>query len=188
MGLITAIVESLTRGPITIKTLAVMLVVGVAAGLGVVGYEIETANFALEKYARAAGVLKDLDAVSSSKDSRIGSAADVIVGRVEDILAETRPDPSLSESQHRMALALILGLPWAVLSIAGIVEAVRREPDWQYGLFGCLFLAALLGSVAYYVPTDIHWFYRYLLIPLVVYSALLGMLFVAGDDEAEKEG
>lgn len=65
---------------------------------------------------------------------------------------------------------------------------MRQEPDWQYGLFGCLFLAAVLGGVGYVLPTDILWFYRYLVIPLVVYSALLGLFYVAGDDEREPEG
>ena len=152
-----------------------------------VAYEIETANFALEKYARAAAILKDLDAVSSSTNEGIAAATDLVAERVGELLATARADPSLNENQHRVALALIASLPWLVLSAIGVLEAVRRVPDWQYGLFGCLALAALLGSVGYYIPTDVHWLYRYVVFPLVTYSALLGLFFAVGDEDGETQ-
>ena len=160
--LLTAVGDFLTRGPFTERKLVVVLVLAVAGGLGVVVYEIETANFSLERYARAAAILKDLDASSTSTNERIATAANLVAGRVGELLVETRTDPALSERGHRIALTLIVGLPWLVLAVVGVVEAVRREPDWQYGLFGCLALAALLGGVAYVIPTEVHWFYRVL--------------------------
>lgn len=103
--LLTDLVHGLTRGPFTTRKLVVMLVVVVVAGLGVSAYEIETASFALEKYAKAAGILKDLDTVSTSENTNIASVAEVLAGRVREILVETREDPSLSENEHRVALA-----------------------------------------------------------------------------------
>lgn len=178
------ILDHLTRGPFTRRKLALTLIVAVVAGLGVTMYEIETASFALEKYAKAASILKDLDAVSSSKNSDVVAVAAVTTDRLREILAESHADRSLSDAEHRVALALILGLPWVVLSVIGVVEGVRREPDWQYGLVGCLFLAAILGGVGYWLPTDLHWFYRYLVTPLVIYLSLLGLFYAAGTDDS----
>ena len=78
---------------------------------------------------------------------------------------------------------MIMGLPWLLLSIIGVVEGVRRVEDWQYGLFGFMALAALFGGVAYMVPTDVHWFYRYVLFPLATYSVLVALLFMVGNDD-----
>ena len=187
LEVVQQVVDGLTRGPLTVTKLVVILVVVVAAAGGVVAYEIQTANFELDKYAKTATLLKDLDALSLSENSSIATTADIIVGRVARILEEHQADRSLSEGQHRVALALILGLPWAVLSMTGIFEGIRKEPDWYYGLFGCLFLASVLGSIGYYLPTDIHWFYRYVVIPLVILTTLLGLLYVAGDDDPASE-
>ena len=177
------IINWLTQGPFTTKKLLIILAITVLAGLSVVSYEIQTANFTLDKYAQATAILKDIDALSSSQDTSIAVLADAMVVSIEEILSETEADPSLSEFQHRLALTLIIGLPWLLLSIIGIVEGVRRVPDWQYGLFGCLTLAALLGGIAYTIPTDIHWFYRYILIPLATYSFLVALFYAAGDDD-----
>ena len=103
------------------------------------------------------------------------------------MLAETQGTAALSPGGHRIALALIVGLPWLVLSVVGLVEAVRRNPDWQYGFFGCLALAILLGGVSFGIPTDVHWFYRYVVFPLAIYSALLGFFFVAGEEDIKSE-
>ena len=176
------IINRLTQGRLTGSKLLVTVVISVIAGLGVVAFEIQTANFVLEKYARSTAILMDLDALSSSDDPRIGPLADSLVEGIENILSEHQADPSLSDTQHRIALAMIMGLPWLVLSIIGIVEGVRRVADWQYGLFGCLALAALLGGTAYMVPTGLHWFYRYVLLPLATYSVLVGLLYMISDD------
>ena len=184
---LAAMLNSFARPPFTTTKLLIILVLAVVGGLAVVVYEIETANFALEKYARAAAVLKDLDAVSSSTNEGVAAAADLVTDRVGELLAMARADPSLTENQHRLALALIASLPWLILSIIGVVEAVRREPDWQYGWFGCLALATLLGGVGYHIPTDVHWFYRYVFFPLATYSALIGLFFAVGDEDGEKQ-
>ena len=146
------------------------------------------ANFALERYAKAAEILKDVESTSRSMNEDIASASELVAARVGELLGERRAAPALSASRHRVALALIVGLPWLVMSVVGVVEAVHREPDWQYGLFGCLALAILLGGVGYAVPTEVHWFYRYLVFPLVRYSALLVLFFVAGDADGATEG
>ena len=185
--LVDALVGGLIQCQLTTRQMVVLLVVMALTLGGVVVYEIQTSNFQLQKYATATMVLKDLDILASSDNVGIASSADAIVKRISEILAETHADPSLSQSQHRIALALTLGLPWVVFSVAGIVEALRREPDWHYGFFGCLFLAVVLGSVGYMIPTDIHWFYRYLVVPVVVIAALLGLFYVAGEDDEDAE-
>ncbi len=80
--LLQAMVDFLTRGPLTARKLAVVLVVAVAGGLGVVAYEIETANFAPDKYAKAGAILKDLEASSTATNEGIASASDLIADRV----------------------------------------------------------------------------------------------------------
>lgn len=186
-SVVTTVCGFLNRGPITARKLVIVLVLALAGGVGVVVYEIETSNFAMAKYAKAAAVLKDLEASSASTNEGIAAAANLIVERVGELLEETGADPGLSESGHRIALAMTVGLPWLVFAVTGVVEAVRREPDWQYGLFGCLALAVLLGGVAYSIPTQVHWFYRYVVFPFVVYSGLLGLFFAAGDEDRATE-
>ena len=112
----------------------VALPILILVGLCMVAYEIETAHLALNKYGKATDILKDVDALmSSSNDPTIVSALEIIAANIQNILAETGEiDRSLTTTQHRVALMLILGLPWAVLSILGIREGIRREPDWQY--------------------------------------------------------
>ena len=185
--LLTALVDGLTRGPFTAKKLGVVLALAIAGGVAVVVYEIQTANFALYKYARAAAILKDLEEASTSTNVGIASAAGVVADRVGELLAETGADPSLSETDHRVALALIVGLPCLVMSIVGVVEGLRREPDWQYGLFGCLALALVLGGVAFGVPTEMPWFYRYVLFPLAVYAGLVALFLTAEGEDDETE-
>lgn len=176
------LIEGLTRkvfGP---------LVGTVVLGLALIIFLIETGDTELETYAKAAVVLKNLEDLASSNNQDVVSASETIAGQVKDIVASAADtDRLLSEGGHRTALALVMGLPWAAFSLVGIVEGIRREPDWEYGFLGCLALAALLGIGAYAIPTDIHWFYRYLLIPIGVHL-LLGVFFVACDDEADESG
>ena len=183
LEIIFKVIDWFTRGRITRPMLWGVLAFTVIGVLAVVIFEIQTANFALEKYARATAILKDLDGLSSSEDARIAPLADSLVDRVATILSETQANPSLSATGHRLALVMIMGLPWLILSTIGVVEAVRRVEDWQYGLFGFLALAALFGGVAYMVPTDVHWFYRYLLLPLATYSVVVTSLIVIGNDD-----
>ena len=186
--LLTAAGDFLTRGPFTARKLVVVLVLAVTGGLGVVVYEIETASFALDKYGRVATMLKDLESTSRSTNESIASSTALIADELEELLAGTGAPSALSVREHRIALALIVGLPWLVLSIVGIVEGVRREPDWQYGFFGCFALAVLLGAVAYVIPTEVHWFYRYVVFPFAVYSGLVGLFYAAGKEDVESEG
>lgn len=180
--LVGKLIEGFLRGKIVAS-----LVGSVLLGLGVAVYLIETADTELEQHARAAAILKDLEVVmTASENPDVVSAAATIARRVKEIVAEaTEANGSLSEEGHRVVLALIMGLPWAVLSLIGIVEGVRRESDWEYSLFGPLALAALFSAVAYAIPVEIHWFYRYVLIPVAVYIIVGGGLTLAGKDESE---
>ena len=72
-------IDRLTQGRITASKLLVILAFTVIGSLTVVIFEIQTANFALEKYARATAILKDLDGLSSSEDGSIAPLADSLV-------------------------------------------------------------------------------------------------------------
>ena len=185
LDLIGRLIEGFSRGKVVGP-----LVGSVVLGLVVAIYLIETADTELERYAKAAAVLKDLEGVmTASGNPDVISASETIAERVTDIVAEaTETDESLSDGWHRAILALVMGLPWAVFSMVGVVEGTRRESDWEYGLFGCIALAVLLGGAGYAVPPEIHWFYRYLLMPIAAYGVLGGVFLAAGNDEADENG
>ena len=177
------------RDSLSPEKLFTTLLTALVFAVGAIVYEVYTAHLELSRYERALKILNELETrVLSSDVPSIKATANAIAARVEEIVVEGRTkDESLSGTTHRSLLALALGIPWIVFSFTGVVEGVRRDRDWHYGLFGLLAIGALLGTIGYAIPTELHWLLRYVAIPLsvVVILALLFLLF--GDDDDDEE-
>lgn len=170
------------------RSLAAIAIAVAFAILVTVAHEIFTSRLALDKYASAASLLRDLDFLTRSENEAVSSSANQILREVESIVKGAAEEHQrLSPTQHRIALAFVMGFPWVALSLVGVVEAFRHEPDWEYAVFGCLFLGLLIGSTAYFIPPSMHWFYRYIFIPVLTYSVMLSVFYAVADDD-NKDG
>ena len=158
--------------------------------MGIVAYAWWAPLFELEKYrkgVKGVEILRDVNEIMlSSEDPELRALSLEITDRVRRLLEVVKSESMLSDFDERFAVALIMAVPWAVFSLAGVVEALRREPDWEYGLFGCLAISAVLGIGSYYlVPTDIADLHRYLVIPFFFHSGLATIFYIVGNLEED---
>ena len=176
------------RDSLSPEKLFTTLITTLFFAVGAIVYEVYTGHLELTRYERALKILNELETSALSSDvPLIKATAAAIAERVNEIVVEARAkDESLSDTTHRSLLALALGLPWIVFSFTGVVEGVRRDRDWHYGLFGSLAIGALLGTIGYAIPTDLHWLLRYVAIPLSVIVILALLFILVGDDDDDE--
>ncbi|SFX42114.1 hypothetical protein [Marinospirillum alkaliphilum] len=173
-----------TISELSAKRVAVICATLAVGIIGIVSYELATSTFRLDKYQKAADLLSSLEPLLESRNETVRSSAQEMAANVKSImLNEPGESFGLTSDQHRIALVILMSVPWIILSFVGIIEKFKGDPDWAYGLVGCLFLAFLFGFASYYVPSDLHWFYRYVAIPFVTYAVALSLFYAVSDDD-----
>lgn len=169
------------------KRIAILFGILALGVIAIVSYELTTSKFRLDKYQQAAELLVTLGPLLESSSESVRLSAQEMAEDVKAILLkEINTQSGLSAEEHRKALVLLMSLPWVIFSLSGIVELFQGAKDWAYGVLGCLFLAFFFGFASYYVPPDLHWFYRYLVIPFLTYGVTLSIFYILSGDDEEK--
>jgi len=182
MSEISEIIKTVTS--LTAKKAAVLGVLMLFLIGAVVSFEIHTSQFQLDKLSRISAVLKGLAPLVSSDSKEVSTVAKKLVSELNLVLEqESVADPTPTDP--RVLLVLLLSSPWLILALVGVGEALEGESDWYYGVAGCLFIGLMLGLLGYSVPTEIHWFYRYVCIPIFLTGVLLFIFYAIGDDKDE---
>lgn len=173
----TIIDPSPRRLVIVLSTLLICILLAIS-------YEITTASLTIEKHSKSINILKDLDTLISSKNKEISETSKVILSNIQKDLI-TKPQENSDNS--RLVLPLIMAIPWLIAAIFSIIEARKKQPDWEYGLLGCVVLTAIFGGTSYFVPTDLHWFFRYICIPLFTFTIVGITFYKLGNDKQNHE-
>ena len=169
------------------KRVAILFGILALGVIAIVSYELTTSKFRLDKYQQAAELLSTLGPLLDSSNESVRLSAQEMTEDVKAILLEGISTQSgLSPEEHRRALVLLMSMPWIIFSLIGIVELFQGVKDWAHSLLGCLFLAFVFGFASYYVPPDLHWFYRYLVIPFLTYGVTLSAFYVLSNDDEEE--
>jgi hypothetical protein len=171
--------SSLTRD--NLLPVGIVLLLGI---LAVVSFEIQTSQFELDKLSKSADLLIKVEPLTRSKDENIKKLSDLVIFELSEILTEKKSDSQLS-IEPAILLALLLGLPWVAMSFVGIGEAFQGESDWYYGTIGALTIGFIFGFIGYLIPTNIHWFYRYVVMPIIITGTTLFLFYKLGDKDEE---
>lgn len=175
-----------TISDFSIKRIAILFVMLALGVIALVSYELTTSTFRLDKLLKVSELLVELEPLLSSENEFVSSSAQEIVEQVQEIiLNEQNTNIGLTSDEQRRALVILMSVPWLLFSLTGFYEAWKKEPDWGYGVIGCFVLAFLFGWASYYIPTDIHWFYRYIVIPILSYGVLATIFYSIADDDEE---
>jgi hypothetical protein len=176
-----------TISDFSIKRIAILFLLLALGVIATVSYELTTSTFRLDKFLKASELLVELEPLISSKNELVRDSAEEIIEQVQAILLqEQNSNIGLTTEEQRWALVILMSVPWILFSLAGIYEAFAKEPDWAYGVIGCWAIAFLFGWASFYIPTEIHWFYRYIVIPILSYGVLTTFFYsIADNDEGD---
>lgn len=150
--------------------------------MAVVSFEIHTSQFELEKLTKAADLLVKVEPLTKSESDSVKKLSDLVIQELNEILSEEKPSSELP-FEPPVLLSLLLGLPWVAMSLIGIGEAFQGESDWYYGTIDTLIIGGIFAFIGYSIPTDIHWFYRYVVMPIVITGATMFLFYMVGDDD-----
>lgn len=169
------------------KRVAILFGVLALGVIAIVSYELTTSQFRLEKYQKASELLATLGPLLESSNESVRLSAQEMATDVKAmLLKEITAQSGLNPDEHRKALVILMSVPWIIFSFVGIVGLFQGVKDWAYSLLGCLFLAFVFGFASYYVPPNLHWFYRYLVIPFLTYGVTLSIFYALSDDDEEE--
>lgn len=173
------VITSLTSAKAAALAVVFLFLIGM-----VVVYEIQTSQFQLTRLSRVTELLTELEPLTQADSPEIqrlarSAAAELALAMERDSEVGSTPiDP-------RILLAILLSAPWAILSLVGFGEAVQGVSDWYYGTLGCLLIGGVFGVIGYAIPVDIHWFYRYVCLPILLTGTTLFTFWAIGNAEGD---